>query len=131
MTTDLDNARYILFTTFRKDGTSVSSPVWVVAYNNGYAFNTAADSFKVKRLKKNSTVTVAPSNVKGALKPGATTHHGTAEVVSGDENIKVNAIIKMKYRMAYPLLIGTGEMWRKIRRKPPEESVAILITLTD
>lgn len=130
MPTDLDNARYISLTTFKKDGTPVASPVWIVPYKGGYAFNTEADSFKVKRLKKNSAVTLAPSSVKGTVKAGATTHSGTA-TISGEDNPNVNVLVRAKYRLSYPILIGSGELWRKLRRKPEPASVAILISLTD
>ena len=40
MSADLDNAKYVSFTSYKKDGTTVSLPVWVVPFEGGYAFTT-------------------------------------------------------------------------------------------
>ncbi len=131
MATDIDSARYISFSTLKNDGSVVASPVWVVPFNGGYAFNTGANSFKVKRLRNNPSVSVARSNFKGAVKADAKIHQGTATVGSEAEHVLVNALVRAKYALAYPVLISSGELWRKLRGKPADESVVILITLTD
>ncbi len=37
---DLDSARYVALTTFKKDGTPVATPVWITGSNGAYAFTT-------------------------------------------------------------------------------------------
>ncbi|MEV5447304.1 PPOX class F420-dependent oxidoreductase, partial [Streptomyces sp. NPDC052644] len=64
--TDLDRLaaeKYVLLTTFRKDGRAVSTPVWAVRDDDTLAVWTVADSGKVKRIRRDGTVTVAPCDV--------------------------------------------------------------------
>jgi PPOX class probable F420-dependent enzyme len=130
MPTDLDTAKFIALSTFKRDGTAVSTPVWVVPFNGGYAFTTGASSFKVRRLNNNPAVTVSASNYKGVVAKGSAVHHGTA-TIDASLTSAVDALIKSKYKVTYPLLISTGELWRKLRGKPEVASVAVLISLTD
>lgn len=66
--TDLDRLsaeKYVLLTTFRKDGRAVSTPVWAVRDGDALAVWTASDTGKVKRIRRDSRVTVAPCDVRG------------------------------------------------------------------
>ena len=102
--TDIDSARYIAFTSFKKDGTPVNTPVWVVPFEDGYAFTTSDTSFKVKRIQRNPNVTVAASNARGRVADGTTVHHGAAVVLSSDQTNLVIAAIQKKYRIGWMLL---------------------------
>jgi hypothetical protein len=47
----LENDKYMQFTTFRRDGRAVSTPVWLVQLPEGeIGFSTGSDSGKAKRL---------------------------------------------------------------------------------
>jgi len=82
----LSDEKYIRVTTFKKDGTEVSAPTWVVALDNGkIGFYTSSTSGKAKRLKNNPKVVVQPSDGRGRAKPGTAPLNGTAVVVSGPE----------------------------------------------
>jgi len=70
MPAELDAAKYIAFVSYRKDGTPVSTAVWVVPYEDGYAFTTDPDSWKIKRILKNPNVTIQASNVRGSQSVG-------------------------------------------------------------
>ncbi len=129
MTTDLDAARFISFTTFKRDRTAVATPTWIVNYNGGYAFTTGVDSFKVRRLKNNPAVTLAASNYKGVVKASSPTHSASATLADATTTSAVDRLVRSKYKITYPLLISSGELWRKITKKPKTESVAVLITL--
>ena len=37
---DLDRARYVSLTTFKKDGTGVATPVWITGSAGSYVFTT-------------------------------------------------------------------------------------------
>lgn len=54
-----------LLTSFRRDGTGVSTLVVTVALNDKLYFMTAADAGKTKRLARDPRVTVAPATFKG------------------------------------------------------------------
>ena len=55
----LSAEKYIRVTTFKKDGTEVSTPTWVVALDDGkLGFYTLLTFGKAKRLKNNPKVVV-------------------------------------------------------------------------
>lgn len=131
MTTELDRAKYISFTSYRRNGDAVSLPVWVVPFEDGYAFTTDGPSYKVKRVRNNPAVTVQACNVRGKVTPGATVYQGTAEVLESDYVAAVRKVIKGKYPIVYTLMIVPQELFAKLRRKQVTGSVAIKVTLTD
>jgi hypothetical protein len=63
---DLARARYISLTTFKRDGTPVSTPVWVVS-DDGIRLLvwTGAATWKVRRLQRDARVLVARSSFRG------------------------------------------------------------------
>ena len=115
MATDLETARYISFVSYRKDGTPVATAVWVVPFEDGYAFTTDSDSWKIKRILRNPSVTIQKSNVRGKVKTGCPVHQGKAEVLSDADVVAVRTLVKKKYWIMYRLLIERGE--RKAAKK--------------
>ena len=115
MATDLETARYISFVSYRKDGTPVATAVWVVPFEDGYAFTTDSDSWKIKRILRNPSVTIQKSNVRGKVKAGSPVHQGKAEVLSDADVVAVRTLVKKKYWFMYRLLIERGE--RKAAKK--------------
>ena len=68
MASDLDrlgSARYVLLTTFRKDGTGVPTPVWAARDGDELVVFTAPDAGKVKRIRRDGAVTVGPCTWRG------------------------------------------------------------------
>jgi hypothetical protein len=62
----LASQRYISLTTFKRDGTPVSTPVWVVSDDGERLLVwSAAKTWKVRRLRRDSRVLVAASNFRG------------------------------------------------------------------
>ena len=114
----LADEKYISFTTFRKSGQPVSTPVWVVPVSDGrIGFWTAMGNGKTKRLKNNPQVTVQPSDARGRVKEGTAVHSGTAEMVqSGRLFDEVHARVREKYGFMTKLtkvLAKVGGMNRK------------------
>jgi uncharacterized protein len=71
---DLDALRrnkYAVLVTFRRNGDPVPSPIWF-GLDGGRAYiRTGADSWKVRRIRNDPTVLIAPSDRKGRPKgPG-------------------------------------------------------------
>ena len=94
----LSDEKYMLLTTFRRDGTPVSSPVWVVPLDGGkVGFYTSSGSGKAKRLAHTARVTVQPCDARGRLKAGTEPVEGTAQVVSGPELEAIRAKVVAKY----------------------------------
>lgn len=63
--------KYAVLVTYRRSGEPVPSPIWF-GLDDGRAYiRTGAESWKVKRIRNNPSVVIAPSNSKGKPKgPG-------------------------------------------------------------
>lgn len=90
--------KYVLFTSYRRDGTAVSTPVWVVELAaDTLGFYTSSASGKAKRLAHTSNVTVQPCNARGVPKKGTSAQAATARVVEGAEYDQIHAKVVAKY----------------------------------
>ena len=63
----LDREPYLNLETFRRNGTGVKTPVWFAARNGRLYIFTEASSWKVKRLRNDSRIRVAPCSVRGRV----------------------------------------------------------------
>jgi hypothetical protein len=61
----LGDEKFLLLTTFRKDGTPVPTPLWVVGDEGTVFVWTPVESGKVKRIRRSGDVEVAPCDFKG------------------------------------------------------------------
>jgi PPOX class probable F420-dependent enzyme len=94
----IKDEKYVVLTTFRRDGRPVATPVWWVELADGeYGFSTGAASGKVKRLAHTSRVTVQPSNARGVVKAGTEPVEGTARLVTGAELDSLRQKLVAKY----------------------------------
>lgn len=119
--------RYVLFTSFRRTGQAVATPVWIAALNSGRAgFTIAANSGKAKRLGHTSRVTVQGCDVRGRLLPGTEPITATATLVHGPDCQPVNQAIKAKYGLQFHLVnLASGFSARIKRRSNPDTGVII------
>ena len=116
MPADLDSAKYVSFVTYKKDGTPVATPVWVVPFEGGYAFTTEPNAYKVRRLRNDARATLTVCDMRGKISEGATTHIGSAVVLSKDDAEKVSKLIEKKYSIGTKLL-GVMSFVKKILGK--------------
>jgi len=79
--TEIDEAEYIALTTFKRDGSALMTPVWVVPSELGYRVVTG----KYERIRNNPAVTIAACNACGATRPGATRCQGSARILNDEE----------------------------------------------
>ena len=63
-----DRERYINLATFRRNGRAVETPVWFAARNGKLYVFTSGTAGKVKRLRANPRIRIAPCDVRGGLK---------------------------------------------------------------
>ena len=75
---------YISLTTFRRDGSGVATPVWVMADHDHLYVITDATSGKAKRLANFARVMVAPCDMRGTV-TGASVD-ATAELLDAANN---------------------------------------------
>lgn len=119
MPSDLSSASYISLETYKKDGTPVRTPVWLVADGATVFVRTDPNSGKVKRIRKNHHVKLAPSDMRGNVK-GAWVE-GEARFVEGDAAQEVLKLFSKKYRTAHALLTLT----RRLRGNSTLQVIAI------
>ncbi len=97
--TTIADAKYVSFTTFRKNGTPVSTPVWIAPMGDGtLGFMTNDNVGKTKRLAHTARVTLQECDMRGRVSPGAPVVEGSAVVVRDDAGqARVRAAVERKY----------------------------------
>jgi PPOX class probable F420-dependent enzyme len=106
----LSGSKYMLLTTFRRDGRPVPTPVHVVAQTDLVFFRTWDVSGKAKRLRHTPTVEVAPCSSRGHSRgPGV---RGTAVLLDGEASEKAAWALANKH----PILHGRLIPWYHRRR---------------
>ncbi|WP_344359063.1 PPOX class F420-dependent oxidoreductase [Streptomyces gobitricini] len=91
----LRHGRYVSLTTFRKNGTGVATPVWYAVDGGELYVWTREDSWKVKRLRRDSRVVVTACDVRGRVAEGAVGVEGTARLL--DDVKGVRKLMARKY----------------------------------
>lgn len=100
---DLSKAQYVNLETFRKNGTGVQTPVWVARDGDDLVIFANGDSYKVKRLRRNSKIRMAECGVRGALK--GPWHDGTARLVD-DEAAKQAGAQALRKKYGWQMLLA-------------------------
>ena len=93
--------KYINLETYKRDSTSVKTPVWFVIDKGLVYIITRESTGKVKRLKNNQNVRVVPCSFKGEIKNEWV--NGKAQKVTGSEADNVIKLRKKKYGFAVRL----------------------------
>lgn len=96
-------ANYVSFTSYRKDGTAVSIPVWIAPDSGKLYFFSEVGAYKVKRVRRNPVVTLQPCDVRGRLTTGSPVVEGTARVLEFADSPRVRKILNRKYWLLGPL----------------------------
>ncbi|WP_458746175.1 PPOX class F420-dependent oxidoreductase [Candidatus Nitrosocosmicus sp. T] len=94
-TQHFENESYLKLETYRKNNDPVITPVWFVLKDNNIFVVTREKTGKVKRIKNNSVVRVAPCNYRGVLK--GTWVLGKAHFVDSHEKSDILKIRSKKY----------------------------------
>jgi PPOX class probable F420-dependent enzyme len=130
----LAHEKYVSLVTYKRDGSPVSTAVWVVAIADELGVITEAEAGKVKRIRNNPRVTLTPCDVRGKVLPGSTSTEATARLVTGDAARRVDRAIRKKYRLAYYAISLTWvlpELLNRLRgRKENSHDCAILIAVS-
>lgn len=111
----LTNERYASLTTFRKDGRAVATPVWFATDNDRILVVTGAESGKVKRIRRNPHVTVAPCDRTGKVTGDA--FDAAAHLLPDSAGKRVDILLNKKYGMAKRLISLLQAVVRVVQRK--------------
>jgi len=128
----LGNEKYLLLTTFKRDGTPVATPVWASEVEGGkVGFYTSSGSGKAKRLAHTDRVTVQPCNARGKVKEGTSPVEGTARLVTGAEVEPIRQAIVAKYGVQTKIANVFNSIGGTLKRKrTPYADRGVIITCT-
>jgi PPOX class probable F420-dependent enzyme len=121
---------FVSITTFKRDGTPVSVPVWCAADNGTLLVFSEADSWKVKRIRRDPHVRLGPCSARGTPRGPAV----DADASLVEETTKVETLLAQKYGWAwrgYRALMLSTALIRRLRRQLPTPWLTIRITLRE
>lgn len=95
----LEGYKNINVTTFRKSGDPMATPVWYVVMNGRLYVRTGADSGKVKRIRNNPRMLLAPATVRGK-RVGPETEAEARVLGAGEEEVaeKAMELLRRRYK---------------------------------
>ena len=105
----LSVGKYMLVTSYRKNGTPVATPVWVVRDGDTLGVQTQADSWKVKRIQARGDILVGPCDLRG--NPTGDPVPATAEITDAATSARYRTLIACKYGILGRLMIF--DSWRR------------------
>jgi hypothetical protein len=126
----LGDEKYVLLTTFKRDGTPVATPVWSVPLDgDSFGFWTSSGSGKAKRLAHTPRVTVQPCNARGKVKDGTSPTEAVARLVSGDDMAEIRRRVTEKYGVMTKITELLGKLGGFVKRKPiPYGDRGVIVT---
>lgn len=114
----LAGAKFVSLVTYKRDGSAVASPMWVAQDGPDLVVWTPADTWKVKRARRDPRVVLIRSGRTGKVDPVEPELSGTAVVEDAPEAVsKAETLIRRKYGLEF-VLITTIEAVMARGRKP-------------
>ncbi|MFD5792067.1 PPOX class F420-dependent oxidoreductase [Streptomyces diastatochromogenes] len=99
----LGAGKYLLVTSYRKNGTPVATPVWVVRDGDTLGVRTPADSGKVKRIRARGDILVGTCDLRG--NPTGDQVPAIAEIADKATGAHYRSLIARKYGILGRLMI--------------------------
>jgi uncharacterized protein len=108
--------RYLSVTSFKRDGTGVATPVWFVADGSRLLALTDLHSAKVRRMRRNPHILVAPCRADGRLRGEPVP--ARAEVLTATADLeRVGRLLTERYGISYRLVMLIYRLGRRLRGK--------------
>ncbi len=124
LNTDLRNAPYISFATFRRDGRKVATPIWAAPYNDGLVMVSAGNAGKVKRVRNSAQAEIAICDVRGKLL-GDWSSAEAFLLTDSAQTRSAHAAMLAKYGWQMRLLDTGAWLSRKIKRRAYIRIIAV------
>ena len=96
------NQKYLNLESYRGNGQGVRTPLWFVEDDGALYFYTVAHSYKVKRIRNNPRVRVAPCDMRGNVKGEWV--DATARRLGEADSRRANELLNRKYGWAKRIL---------------------------
>ncbi|MEN9563462.1 MAG: hypothetical protein RIR73_1706 [Chloroflexota bacterium] len=105
-----EKQQFLNIETFRKSGQGVRTPVWFAQNGDTLHIWTSTTSGKVKRIRNNNSVRIAPSTASGEALGEWVNAHATAH--DSESKVKeTEALFKKKYGVVFVILSNLNK-WR-------------------
>ena len=114
------HAQYLNLETYRKSGVGVRTPVWFAQQENVFYVYSAPDAGKVKRIRNNPQVAVAPCDFRGNLR--GEWIRGSARICDPQQSTVGQELLRRKYGW----LKFTGDFFSRLRGR---SQAVIAVTL--
>lgn len=115
---------FVSITTFKRDGTPVSTPVWVAGENGNLLVITEADSWKVKRIRRDGHIRLAPCSARGAIRGEPI----EADATIDPDTTAVETLLARKYGWKYRSYVRLSALARRLRGRAEPTGVTLRIT---
>jgi uncharacterized protein len=116
--------KYLSLTSFRRDGTGVATPVWFVEADGRLLVETDADSYKVRRIRRNPRVTIAPCTATGRLRGIPVPARAT--LLPDTELARVDRLMGDKYRVDLYVIKPLRTLQAALHRRRPRGTPVVL-----
>ena len=112
-------SRCVALTTFKRDGTPVTTPMWTVAADGRMLTTSDFDSWKLKRIARNPRIRMAPCTIRGKVTGDFV--DGYARILSDAETEQAIAGKKRRYA-TFRLMVRLRKPQIGIEITPEEKS---------
>jgi PPOX class probable F420-dependent enzyme len=100
----------VVLTTLRRDGTPVKTPVNIAVDGDRAFIRTWDTAGKVKRIRNNPEVTIAPCTAGG--RPTGPAIPARARILTGEESAHAGRLLARKHPILHALLVPLGHRLR-------------------
>jgi PPOX class probable F420-dependent enzyme len=121
--------RYLSVTSFKRDGTGVATPLWFVSDGSRLFALTDLHSAKVRRIRRNPRVLIAPCGPSGKLRSDPLP--ARVDLLTATPELeRVQGLLKKRYKISYRVVMLIYRLGRLLRgRHSVAEGAALAITV--
>jgi len=120
--------KYLSVTTFKRDGTPVATPVWFVQDGPRLLIETESTSGKVKRIRHNPEVLVAPCTGSGKLRGDQVP--ARAEILGEEAVASIRRLAAEKYRIDRIFVLPIFRAMQALSHKCSSHGTSVVVAFT-
>ena len=110
------NEKYLSLESFKQDGTGVKTPIWFVEHEGNFFGYSLADAYKVKRIRHNPRVRVAPCDARGKVHGDWV--EGRARILDPLRDATENDAGQRRLVQMYGLIKRLANLFAKLSSRP-------------
>ena len=123
------DGKYLSLTSFRRDGSGVATPVWFASDNGHLLVETDANSYKVKRIRRDAHVRIALCDARGRVRGEPV--DADARILPEVERERVEHLLDRKYRVDRYTVLPIYRLVMRLRgRSTPSHEAPVALEIT-